>query len=439
MKPLTRNEFCNALKKGLGRAILYVSEYGAQEVQDDILYACLHNLGYDRQLEGSRAPFLLSLIDLTGHEEFYRQHILEALTEATDDWDEYQLTTLIAGFAQRGYEPARKALYAKFEQQRVSDYWLASEQIINIDGLDGLLYVIEILGARLLHDPEFVEDDNMIREAYERFGKETVLSTLSERAESSENVRIYLDQVVSGHKQADTKTRPSPRPEPNLENILSQIEGCEDESMIHYSSFVYLRFGQKANNPDIEYLFSRLLVETRLEQLKRYLWIFRRRVVPRLDNRLFELARSSDKEVQEAALSALANIQDSRVRDFALQLVKEQPQSVCQGAIELFVKNYQWGDDTLIESVLDNCNDPEDIHSIGIDLLDLAETQPYHELANCLSWVYEQTPCAHCRKNAVEILIARNLASEALLLECLWDSYEETRDLARKALDQERV
>jgi hypothetical protein len=429
MKILTQDEFRDALQKGLGRTILYVKEYGAEEVQDDILHACLYNLAYDPQIEGHRVRYLFSLMDLTKNDQFYCQRILEALADVSNDWDEYQLLTLLRGFAQRGDEAAREALYAKFKEKQVSDYWSASEQIIELDGLEGLLYVVEKLGARLLREPDFTENNYMIAEAYERFGEETVTAALLERAESSDNVRAYLDKVV--HNK-ETTVRPSSRRrlELTFDNILSQIEVGSQQSRRYY----YITVGRDASEEDIEPLFTGLLAETRTEQLLRYLWLFTKRTVPRLDKRLFELAMSENEALQKAAIGVIANIQDPSVHDFALQLLEEQPHSIYRDAIELFVKNYQAGDYQSIEMILDNGNDPEAIHSLGLDLINLAEKQSYQELENCLLWVYEHTPCAYCRSNVVKILIERNLASEALLLECLWDAFDETRDLAEAAL-----
>jgi len=40
--PLNREQFNEALKKGLGRALRHVRAYGEGEFREDILYACLH-------------------------------------------------------------------------------------------------------------------------------------------------------------------------------------------------------------------------------------------------------------------------------------------------------------------------------------------------------------------------------------------------------------
>jgi hypothetical protein len=58
---LSRDEFGDALAKGLGRALLYVKTYGLDRVKDLVLHACLHDLSYDAQIEGSRAKWLFAM------------------------------------------------------------------------------------------------------------------------------------------------------------------------------------------------------------------------------------------------------------------------------------------------------------------------------------------------------------------------------------------
>lgn len=83
----------------------------------------------------------------------------------------------------------------------------------------------------------------------------------------------------------------------------------------------YSFFGSCASDEEIEHLFSRLLAETRREQLIRYLWIFRRRTLPKLDRRLFDLAETDDEDLQDAAIAAIANTRDMSVHDLAIQLL----------------------------------------------------------------------------------------------------------------------
>jgi hypothetical protein len=58
---LSRDEFADAISKGLGRAFLYMQDRGLDRVKDLVLNACLHDLSYDPQSEANRAKWLFTL------------------------------------------------------------------------------------------------------------------------------------------------------------------------------------------------------------------------------------------------------------------------------------------------------------------------------------------------------------------------------------------
>ena len=434
--------FGEAIQKGLGRAFIQVRDSGAQGLEDDILNACLHDLAYDAQSESSRAEWLLAIADLTGEPEFYHDRILAALPDVTEEeefWDANQLFQLAAILAQRGSERARQAIYRKFDLQEFDTSWLGAEQIIEIDGIKGLLHIAEILGAKLLADPKHWEDDNLVSEASELYGKEAVVAALSERAEISANVRAYIDEITKrsdffaptkSNKNKSKKKKSSRQTDrPTVEYIISKIEA--GANWRYYGGVL----GQKASDGEIEYLFERLLAETRREQLMRYLWLFRKREFPRLNDRLFELAARDDEEIQVAAIVGLAHTKDASIRNLANSLFREKPNSICRRALQLYKKNYEPEDYQLIEeSVLNVSEDSDLLHDIAFDLIRFIQAQDDPQLANLLFWAYERTSCAICRKYLVEDLLKRKQAPESLLQECFWDGDKGIRALAKSAL-----
>ncbi|MGL6197068.1 MAG: hypothetical protein ACRC2T_19830, partial [Thermoguttaceae bacterium] len=72
MTKLTREEFQNALKKGLGRAVQHVRESAPSDVRDDLLHASLNCLVRDAQCECGRAPWLMKMFNITGEPDFYQ-------------------------------------------------------------------------------------------------------------------------------------------------------------------------------------------------------------------------------------------------------------------------------------------------------------------------------------------------------------------------------
>ena len=118
---LTADAFRDALCKGLGRAVLHVRKHGCSGVEQHILDACLHDLAYDAQCEGNRAPWLYPILCLCKDKKPFRDAILESLQAATEHYDAGQLFALARFFAKEGDAAARSAIYEKFNRQR---YWI---------------------------------------------------------------------------------------------------------------------------------------------------------------------------------------------------------------------------------------------------------------------------------------------------------------------------
>jgi len=70
-------------------------------------------------------------------------------------------------------------------------------------------------------------------------------------------------------------------------------------------------------------------------------------------------------------------------------------------------------------------------HHITIEILNQAE----ENLAfpdEALFWIYENSQCACCRHDAVEIMKNRNILTKSMIYECQFDCFEKTRTLTKK-------
>jgi hypothetical protein len=421
-RPLTREAFCAALEKGQGRAWLHVRDHGTAGVEEDLLHACLHNLLYDAQCEDSRAPWLLAMVERSPEPGRFAAAITAALPVAADDRDAWQLSDLALELARRGDPAARQALYVRLENSP-SNGFDSAENVIDLDGIDGLLRAAEMRGRRLLADPQAWEDEMLLDLTAESHGEESVRAALEDAASRSQAVRAYLDAVDASRRDRESPRR---RTGPDLAAILADIEA-------EVGTFPgrYARFGKTASQEDVDTVFARLLAETRRPQQLRCLWVFRMRPLPRLADLLLTLAESADLEIQEAACSALAGTPDARVHALALRLLA-RPESLAHSSLRLFRSNLEEGDPARIEAALWAPEDREQAHSITWDLLELAGAHPEADFTGSLLWVAEHSPCGNCRARALKQLIQRGTAPASLLQECLHDADGEARELAAK-------
>ncbi len=427
--------FYDILQKGLGRAFKYIKqdEGDRDRIRADLLNACLHNLAYDPQCEPGRSEYLFELISLTGDLDFYRAKIFQALTTTEEFWDIHQLYDLVFIWAKQGDREARKIIYQTFKKQENNESWLGGEQIIKLDGIEGLLEVAEIVGKKLLQDRELGEDDWLIKEARESYGVNKINSALERAALSNDEVKAYLDAVKAYEAENAVINKTEKQRQINkyknlkLDYILQKIA----EPRCHF--YLLNKFGINASDRDLEIVLNRLLQETKKEQLRRYLWIFKNRQFPRLDSRLFDLAASVDEDIQYCAIAALSNNRSELLRSLAIYLINET-KAIANRLLSLFIKNYQSGDFQLIESALIRSQDLEFRHAAGMDLINVINAQKNPELLNCAFWIYENTPCADCRESILKILIDSKQITSEILEECLHDSSFDIRALAKKHL-----
>ena len=196
MIPLSREKFQDALKKGLGRAVQHVRASRPEEVRDDLLNACLNNLVHDSQLEYSRAPWLFEMIEMTGEDKFYRSQIYDKWWDDTQENVSWQLFYILCEYGKRGDPSAIKEIYWVFDRCISDDehegYPTGLEEIVEIDGIPGLIYVLDKMGARILREKEIPLSPYTVENAEKRFGQTEVQNALAVESARNPNIAAYL-------------------------------------------------------------------------------------------------------------------------------------------------------------------------------------------------------------------------------------------------------
>ena len=415
----------------MGRAYLYIKEHSDDGVKDIILRHCLKNPCYDTQGEGSRADWFMSVINLCSETSYYTNEIIKELEEAQNDRDLSQLYNLCLIIAEQGNMQAKKAIYNRFDKQEFNEAWLGGDQIIKLDGIDGLTHVARILGQRMLDDSKYW-DGMTYQHACELFGKEKTDIHLEELSKKDKAIAAYLkdslDIFKAWEKPKDLNS-PEKLRERSRKDIPFDVIQADIENLHKHKSRCF-RFGRYATDKEIKILYEKMLNEERPEQLERYLWVFRRRELPALDDRLFDLCCSENEDIYSSAITALSQCSDKKIRDFAIKKINSD-KSFPLETIELFINNYESGDSEYIERALFHGEEKEKekAFSLSYDILNVFEKNPEQKMLKCLLWVYDNTPCAHCRCRAVTLLVKHGILPDHIKSECLHDCCEDTRKL----------
>jgi len=204
-------EFARLVSLGLGRAVLHLRENDPLPFREVILDACLHSKAHDAQVSGSRADYMLDLINESGDPHFFANAVIQSLTEPPKAWDTEQRFCLARLLAQRGDQSARQAMYVAFRSlgKAASDVALA---FIELDGIKGLLFVAAEIGAQLAQNPEQWEDESLLLDAERICGKEATESALATAAKADARIQSYLAAVEENLALRAANVGPTRRP-----------------------------------------------------------------------------------------------------------------------------------------------------------------------------------------------------------------------------------
>jgi hypothetical protein len=415
---MNKCQFREAVWSGLGRAILYARNNDVGEFKDVILDACLHCYSVDPQTEGTRAPYMLELVNLTPDREFYRAEVLSALPNCGDDWGAVQRFRLASYLAMDGDDGARRVMYEHFSPGpcHVEETGI---DFVQMDGMEGFIFAAGKVGELLLK-PSKVNGGHLIWHATERFGKEQALAALPRAGETDPRVeayRIAVEAYQGEHKRDDLKEIK----ELAYENLKPRL--CELRP--HRLSL----WGRHASAEDLELAASDLQAAQSPDRQLPYLRIFSRRPFPLDHESLLQLAASDDDRVAVAAAVALSNITHPSVRALALRLVETRRSGRWQ-AISMLDRNWKSGDHEIVLRWFEDEEDRAIRHDFGIDLRGFWKDHP-DPATECgmMFALYEKGPCSACRELVLSRLIELNALPDSIREECAYDANEDIRRL----------
>jgi hypothetical protein len=423
-------QFRRLLQFGLGRAILHARDHDVRPFRDVIVDACLHCYAYDAQIEGTRASYMLDLLDLTPDKDLYYEAVLNALPGSGDDYDAMQRFAFAACLALDGNERAKRLMYESYNPGPKMGEGIGIE-FLQVDGIAGLLFAAEKIGALLTATNQKVDLGWLLGVAGQRFGKEEVQNEL--RRAGQENAQIETFRLAAEAMEQRYE-------KPGKFNTLINAGYEELRPKLPELIFTWIgSWGERASEEDLEKAAHGLALARSPKEQHDHLRIFSRRMFPLDIQLLLSLVDVEQERVGLAAVIALSQIAHPRVRDLSFRLIDTRAK--LRGfAIRLLTQNFRAGDHAIALHWFEAEEDLEVRHDLGKDLIDLWERYPDEETeALMLGALYEQGPCSFCRGKTVQWMIKRGALTEDLRSECAWDANDDVRDLVKGAPKQHKV
>lgn len=412
-------EFESWLRKGIGRAVLYLKTHDSKPHLESLLNACIRNVAYDSQCESSREQYLKDLIQASGDEEFFRDGLMLVLAAEMIDTDQADLDQIIAVarmFAQRGDLPIKNSMYRALERAGFELAGSCYTDLIALDGIHALVIASEKCPATI-DDHDLWVLDTLLVALEERDGSEAANVAIEEASRQSPGLKAFVERA-----RRVRITKRSIDKDPRLDYPSLKLVIREESKFRNLYGW-----GRTASVEELEAAADDIIGETDRNRLLTYLSIFRSGHLPRSIEKVLELAESDDIRIARAAVNALAQISDPRIRELLLRLMDIPNRR--GDAVELMISNYHDGDFERIEAAVRETRDPDCLHYLGMGMRHLLAVHCPQDATNALLFLYENGPCSLCRGEFVEKLIALKSIPERIREECLFDADPNTRKL----------
>ena len=150
-------------------------------------------------------------------------------------------------------------------------------------------------------------------------------------------------------------------------------------------------------------------------------------------------AQSDHELLRHRAWNTLRRTRHPAVREFAIAHLYDQVEF--NGAFRTFCTNYESRDEAVMLDYLHNqaidLENNIDWHRDQLSVLTMDKQKPPAPIS-ALQFIFEHNYCSECRCDALRQLGRRRMLTPELLAECLYDSNDEIRTYARRALNRRK-
>jgi hypothetical protein len=420
-----KRQFLNSLKRGTGEAFLVLKDNPTIDFSDLIIKGAITNYSYDNLSEGSRANYIYRFIQKSKQKGKIVKAVLTKLeSEKKDYWGLDQMCDLAVKFYKAGHLEAKTSLYNRFEKNDLEGYeFCGQDQLMEIDGINGILKVAEIVGKTLFENPDDYEESWRI-DYFQKLNKSIdIYAELKKASSTNKYVKAYYNSIL---KNKWTLPRHRKIKKWSYELVKEKIDQNKFRVLTE----------ERANElsmEEVKKLADEFLASKDKLKQEQYLRFFSYRKFPYDYKPLFQIARGKNPKksrMVEFAVETLKHFTAKEIRQLALEKISTE-KNPCD-YLNLLVSNYKKGDHKLLIEIVNRSDDFDFIHSIVFGFIDIYEENPTKDCREPLEAIYSKMNCGLHRKDIVKILLDNNVLSDKIFAELEFDSEDRVRKLYRE-------
>lgn len=422
---LSRGEFSLALKRGQGRALLHVAEYGDKGIEKELKKSLLK----DNALYGVqyRVNWILTLIELSGRTKVYAKYLMDNFCQpsATPSDIEYQYR-LAHNFFEYGIFGFRGMMFKKFERIVVSRFMAdCAAALLEVSGQAGLEHVAKLCGARA----DYINKrqcSEVLDGAIELGCEMTIMETMNAKSERYPEVKAFME-ICADYKKKSERPYRSERKRIEVEDLASLVE----EGIAEKVPFKFFMFGLIASDEELSQVRTKLLAAKTNTERAAWLEVYSFKGVPEDSAEFFKFLKSRNVAVQRAAADAFSRTESPEVRDTALKLLSSGKKSELLSALSLMESNYRKCDADLINRAVLLMSKENEVHIANSSLKQIISNEGGPELLFSVVHLYERLSCTLCRFDLLELLVEWDACPMRYLWEAQWDGDLDIQNYAR--------
>ena len=445
---MTEKHFLHQLRRGLGSAIVELYENpNRDKYRDIVLRCCLKDIGYDIQVEGTKGDYLYSAICALNAKDEFEDIIINAFLKRLKHNLFRQLADILWLYVDDGSEKARNAFHVKYQnlmerlltqrefplklcEREQFEYLMIWE--VDTHNWSGFKKCVADAGRIIKNrnDDDCSCYDWFLLHSENIFSKKRMSQYFDTFSKKSDEVKAFVEAINELEKIRESNSYLRIESEITLENYISQAkELAENENTYTRMWFFAMRFSSQAQQDDLHKLVHIIAAEQSEEVRANLLSVFGRTDFPADIDLLIKYAESYHGRMLDVAVDALKRFKDPRVHELAIKFMTA---GNLDAGLPLLIKNWRKQDEIIIrERVLSS---KKVTHSIQQDLRDIYSEHRSKSCGDILEHVYRNGECTFCRFGIVQAMWKSRVLKVNILNECLYDSYDETRKIAKRII-----